>query len=100
MVKIQNDILNWLIFTVGPFLIGVATLYYKVDNTKRDQEKRLTSLEKDVEDNTRDIKDHKDEFKLIRSELKILSKVESQNDMIYDIVKELKEEMRNKEMRR
>ncbi|WP_073504382.1 DUF7365 family protein [Staphylococcus succinus] len=45
----ENEILNWLLFTVVPVSITIGTFVFKIGKDKRDNENRITRIESKVD---------------------------------------------------
>lgn len=85
----ENDVLSWLVITVIPICVAVASLTLKISKDKRFNENRLTRIEADVKDHHADIDEIKKEQHSQREDLKILTKLETQNNMMLDMIKSL-----------
>ena len=90
----SNELTTWIVFGLLPVLGGWLTIYFKVSKNKQDQENRITTLEAEVRRHTKEINNHEEELKETRSELKILSKVENQNELMMDMLKELRDDIK------
>ncbi|UXV14860.1 hypothetical protein [Mammaliicoccus sciuri] len=89
----ENDVLSWLVITVIPICVAVASLTLKISKDKRNNENRLTRIESDVKDHCADIDEIKKEQREQREDLKILTKLETQNTMMLDMIKGLSEQI-------
>lgn len=87
----EESILTWVVTIAIPFVITIGGFYMKLAKDKRESENRLTKMESEIEDHKESLNDIKDEQKQQREDLKILGKLESQNTLMLDMIKELKE---------
>lgn len=85
----ENELLSWSFITLIPILVAVASLVLKIGKDKRESENRLTRLESDISDHQEDINEIKKEQREQREDLKILTKLETQNNMMLDMIKSL-----------
>lgn len=91
----ENELISWSFITLIPIIVAVASLVLKIGKDKRESENRLTRLESDVKDHQEDIDEIKKEQRTQREDLKILTKLETQNNMMLDMIKTLTEQINN-----
>ena len=94
-LETQKDILYWFVIVIIPILIGVFGLYYKQTKDKERAENRLTRIESQQDQNTKSIEKIEQEQFIVREELKMVKSIsEKQDMMLFDMLKEVKEELK------
>lgn len=93
-LETQKDVLYWFVIVIIPILIGVFGLYYKQTKDKELAENRLTKIESRQEQNTRSIEKIEQEQFIVREDLKTLKAISDKQDMLFDMLKEVKEELK------
>ncbi|OFO55670.1 hypothetical protein [Nosocomiicoccus sp. HMSC059G07] len=93
-LETQKDVLYWFVIVVVPILIGVFGLYYKQTKDKERAENRLTKIESQQEQNTKSIEKIEQEQFIVREDLKTLKAINDKQDMLFDMLKEVKEELK------
>lgn len=95
-LETQKDVLYWFVIVVVPILIGVFGLYYKQTKDKERAENRLTRIESQQDQNTRSIEKIEQEQFIVREDLKTLKAINDKQDMLFDMLKEVKEELKKR----
>lgn len=95
-LETQKDVLYWFVIVVVPILIGVFGLYYKQTKDKERAENRLTKIESQQEQNTKSIEKIEQEQFIVREDLKTLKAISDKQDMLFDMLKEVKEELKKR----
>lgn len=95
-IETQKDILYWFVIVVVPILIGVFGLYYKQTKDKERAENRLTKIESQQDQNTKSIEKIEQEQFIVREDLKTLKAISDKQDMLFDMLKEVKEELKKR----
>lgn len=93
-LETQKDVLYWFVIVVVPILIGVFGLYYKQTKDKERAENRLTKIESQQEQNTKSIEKIEQEQFIVREDLKTLKAINDKQDMLFEMLKEVKEELK------
>ncbi|WP_040929059.1 DUF7365 family protein [Nosocomiicoccus massiliensis] len=95
-LETQKDVLYWFVIVVVPILIGVFGLYYKQTKDKERAENRLTKIESQQDQNTKSIEKIEQEQFIVREDLKTLKAINDKQDMLFDMLKEVKEELKKR----
>lgn len=95
-LETQKDVLYWFVIVVVPILIGVFGLYYKQTKDKERAENRLTRIESQQDQNTKSIEKIEQEQFIVREDLKTLKAISDKQDMLFDMLKEVKEELKKR----
>lgn len=93
-LETQKDVLCWFVIVIIPILIGVFGLYYKQTKDKERAENRLTRIESQQDQNTKSIEKIEQEQFIVREDLKTLKAISDKQDMLFDMLKEVKEELK------
>lgn len=93
-LETQKDVLYWFVIVIIPILIGVFGLYYKQTKDKERAENRLTRIESQQDQNTKSIEKIEQEQFIVREDLKTLKAISDKQDMLFDMLKEVKEELK------
>lgn len=93
-LETQQDVLYWFIIVIVPLFISMFTLYHKQSTDKREQENRLTNIESNQKNNTKAIERIEKEQFIVREDLKQLRSINEKQDILFDMLKELKEEIK------
>lgn len=93
-LETQKDVLYWFVIVIVPILVGVFGLYYKQTKDKERAENRLTKIESRQEQNTKSIEKIEQEQFVVREDLKTLKAINDKQDMLFEMLKELKEELK------
>lgn len=93
-LETQKDVLYWFVIVIIPILIGVFGLYYKQTKDKEFAENRLTRIESQQDQNTKSIEKIEQEQFIVREDLKTLKAISDKQDMLFDMLKEVKEELK------
>ena len=93
-LQTQQDVLYWFIIVIVPLFISMFTLYHKQSTDKREQENRLTNIESNQKNNTKSIERIEKEQFIVREDLKQLRSINEKQDILFDMLKELKEEIK------
>ena len=93
-LETQKDFLYWFVIVLVPILVGVFSLYYKQTKDKESAENRLTKIESQQEQNTRSIEKIEQEQFIVREDLKTLKAINDKQDMLFEMLKEVKEELK------
>ena len=93
-LETQKDILYWFVIVLVPILIGVFGLYYKQTKDKERAENRLTRIESQQDQNTKSIEKIEQEQFIVREDLKTLKAISDKQDMLFEMLKEVKEELK------
>lgn len=93
-LQTQQDVLYWFIIVIVPLFISMFTLYHKQSTDKREQENRLTNIESNQKNNTKAIERIEKEQFIVREDLKQLRSINEKQDILFDMLKELKEEIK------
>lgn len=93
-LETQKDFLYWFVIVIIPILIGVFGLYYKQTKDKERAENRLTLIESQQDHNTKSIEKIEQEQFIVREDLKTLKAISDKQDMLFDMLKEVKEELK------
>ena len=93
-LETQKDVLYWFVIVVVPILIGVFGLYYKQTKDKERAENRLTRIESRQEQNTKSIEKIEQEQFIVREDLKTLKAISDKQDMLFEMLKEVKDELK------
>lgn len=95
-LETQKDVLYWFVIVIIPILIGVFGLYYKQTKDKERAENRLTRIESQQEQNTKSIEKIEQEQFIVREDLKTLKAINDKQDMLFEMLKEVKEELKKR----
>lgn len=95
-LETQKDVLYWFVIVIIPIFIGVFGLYYKQTKDKERAENRLTKIESQQEQNTKSIEKIEQEQFIVREDLKTLKAINDKQDMLFDMLKEVKEELKKR----
>lgn len=93
-LETQKDVLYWFVIVIIPILIGVFGLYYKQTKDKERAENRLTRIESQQDQNTKAIEKIEQEQFIVREDLKTLKAISDKQDMLFDMLKEVKDELK------
>lgn len=93
-IETQKDILYWFVIVIIPILIGVFGLYYKQTKDKERAENRVTRIESRQEQNTKSIEKIEQEQFIVRQDLKTLKAINDKQDMLFEMLKEVKDELK------
>jgi len=93
-LETQKDVLYWFVIVIIPILIGVFGLYYKQTKDKERAENRLTRIESQQDQNTKSIEKIEQEQFIVREDLKTLKAISDKQDMLFEMMKEVKEELK------
>ena len=93
-LETQQDVLYWFIIVIVPLFISMFTLYHKQSTDKREQENRLTNIESNQKNNTKAIERIEKEQFIVREDLKQLRSINEKQDILFDMLKEVKEEIK------
>ena len=93
-LETQKDVLYWFVIVIIPILIGVFGLYYKQTKDKERAENRLTKIESQQDQNTKSIEKIEQEQFIVREDLKTLKAISDKQDMLFEMLKEVKEELK------
>ena len=93
-LETQQDVLYWFIIVIVPLFISMFTLYHKQSTDKREQENRLTNIESNQKNNTKSIERIEKEQLIVREDLKELKSINEKQDILFDMLKELREELK------
>lgn len=91
----ESDILSWLVVTIIPVAMTIASFVWKFGKDKRNHENRITRIESNVKDHDKTLTEVKSEQRDMRDDLKVLYSLEKQNQMILDMVKKLQDQFEN-----
>lgn len=93
-LETQKDVLYWFVIVIIPILIGVFGLYYKQTKDKERAENRLTRIESQQDQNTKSIEKIEQEQFIVREDLKTLKAISDKQDMLFEMLKEVKDELK------
>lgn len=92
----QGQVLNWLLFTVVPLLLLVGGALLKQIKDKEKAENRLTKIESNQDNNINRLEKIEQEQFIVREELKMVKSISEKQDMMYDMLKDLKDELKGR----
>lgn len=92
----QGQVLNWLLFTVVPLLVLVGGALLKQIKDKEKAENRLTKIESNQDNNINRLEKIEQEQFIVREELKMVKSISEKQDMMYDMLKDLKDELKRR----
>lgn len=93
-IETQKDFLYWFVIVLVPILVGVFSLYYKQTKDKESAENRLTKIESRQEHGHNRIDKLEVEQASMRDEIKIIRRIEAQNEHIMKLLDEMRNDLK------
>lgn len=92
----QIGILHWLLGIVIPIIISTATFWNKINKDKQENENRITKIEADVNKHNNHLEKIEMRLDDQSKDLKLLPELKIKTDMMFELMKELRKDMKNK----
>ncbi|MGW7889991.1 DUF7365 family protein [Staphylococcus xylosus] len=90
----QFGLAHWLLFTVIPLGITLASFWKKVSEDKTRTEKRFSDVENKVIEHEKTLGEIKENIRKQSEDLKLLHKLNTQSDMMLKMMDEIKQDLK------